>query len=77
MKRLAQIIASKAPSAEPGWLELVRQHVGSLRYGVVQIVVHDGHVTQIERTERVRLENRDRTVTRVGEPGASAATVNA
>lgn len=43
-------------TAERGWLELVRQHVGSLRYGVVQIVVHDAQVTQIERTERVRLE---------------------
>ncbi len=38
------------------WLELVRQHVGSLRYGVVQVTVHDARVTQIEKTERVRLE---------------------
>jgi hypothetical protein len=27
-----------------------------LRYGVVQITVHDARVTQIEKTERVRLE---------------------
>jgi len=38
------------------WLEIVRRHVVSLRYGVVQIVVHDGQVTQIEKTERVRLD---------------------
>jgi hypothetical protein len=38
------------------WLELVIQHVGSLRYGVVEIVVHDSRVIQIEKTERVRLE---------------------
>jgi len=38
------------------WLEVVRQQVGSLRFGVVQIVVHDSQVTQIEKTERVRLE---------------------
>jgi hypothetical protein len=37
------------------WLEVVRQHVGSLRFGVVQIVVHDSQVTQIEKTERMRL----------------------
>ena len=37
------------------WLEIVRQQVGSLRYGVVEIVVHDSRVTQIEKTERVRL----------------------
>jgi hypothetical protein len=38
------------------WLELVIQHVGSLRYGVVEIVVHDSRVIQIEKTERVRLD---------------------
>jgi hypothetical protein len=38
------------------WLEVVRRQVGSLRYGVVQIVVHDAQVTQIEKTERLRLE---------------------
>jgi len=38
------------------WLEVVRRQVNSLRYGVVQIVVHDGQVTQIEKTERVRLD---------------------
>jgi hypothetical protein len=40
----------------PAWLETVRQQVGSLRYGVVQIIVHDSQVTQIEKTERVRLD---------------------
>ena len=43
------------------WLELVVQHVKSLRYGVVEIVVHDSRVIQIEKTERVRL---DKTETR-------------
>lgn len=38
------------------WLELVVQHVKSLRYGVVEIVVHDSRVLQIEKTERVRLD---------------------
>jgi hypothetical protein len=41
---------------EADWLALVQQHVQSLRYGVVQIVVHDGRVTQVEKTERVRLD---------------------
>ncbi|MCX6898024.1 MAG: YezD family protein [Verrucomicrobia bacterium] len=43
---------------EPRWLQTVRAQVESLRFGVVQIVVHDSRVTQIERTERVRLEDR-------------------
>lgn len=38
------------------WLDLVIQHVHSLRYGVVEIIVHDSRVIQIEKTERVRLE---------------------
>jgi len=37
------------------WLSLVRESVETLRYGVVQLVVHDGRVTQIERTEKMRL----------------------
>jgi hypothetical protein len=43
-------------SDELKWLQLVIQHVGSLRYGVVEIVVHDGRVIQIEKTERLRLD---------------------
>ena len=46
---------NKQPSAD--WLELVRQNVQSLRFGVVQIVVHDSRVTQIERTEKTRLQS--------------------
>jgi hypothetical protein len=37
------------------WLRIVQQKVETLRYGVVQLVVHDGRVTQIERTEKTRL----------------------
>jgi len=39
----------------PDWLRLVQQKVESLRFGVVHLVVHDGRVTQIERTEKTRL----------------------
>ena len=39
----------------PDWIAIVREKVESLRYGVVQLVVHDGRVTQIERTEKTRL----------------------
>ena len=41
----------------PDWLALVREKVEGLRYGVVQIVVHDHKVTQIERTEKTRLDS--------------------
>ena len=58
------ILASKSDlSAEalakagvaPEWLRVVQNKVETLRYGVVQLVVHDGRVTQIERTEKTRL----------------------
>lgn len=47
--------ADTSLSQSPAWLDIVRQKVESLRFGVVQIVVHDGKVTQIERTEKTRL----------------------
>ena len=55
-------IESNPPAAGTGteWLELVRRQVSSLRFGVVQIVVHDSQVTQIEKTERVRLDKTQR-----------------
>ena len=43
-------------SLTPEWLEIVRRKVDGLHYGIVQIVVHDQHVTQIERTEKTRLD---------------------
>jgi len=39
------------------WLELVREHVRSLRFGVVQVIVHESRVVQIEKTERVRFHH--------------------
>lgn len=36
------------------WLEIVRQNVANLRFGSVQITVHDGRVTQIESIEKTR-----------------------
>jgi hypothetical protein len=41
---------------EVPWLALVAEKVGTLNYGVVQIVVHDSQVVQVERTERHRFE---------------------
>lgn len=53
----ASLSSASVPSHEntPDWISLVREKVEGLRYGVVQLVVHDGRVTQIERTEKTRL----------------------
>jgi hypothetical protein len=45
-----------AKELNPRWLSIVSEQVESLRFGVVQIVVHENRVVQIEKTEKVRLE---------------------
>ena len=39
------------------WIDIVRQKVGAMRFGSVQIIVHEGGVTQEESTEKTRLAN--------------------
>ena len=47
---------NNGPEVLPEWLELVRQQVTSLKFGTVQITVHDSRITQVERLEKVRLD---------------------
>ncbi|MFT3869785.1 MAG: YezD family protein [Nibricoccus sp.] len=53
----ANLLPNASEATTPEWLQLVRGKVESLRYGVVQIVVHDNQVTQIERTEKTRFDS--------------------
>jgi hypothetical protein len=46
-------------NVQPEWLELVREKVETLRYGIVQIIVHDSRVTRIERTEKTKIDRRE------------------
>ena len=39
------------------WLNLVAKQAASLRFGTIQIVVHDSKVVQVERTEKFRFES--------------------
>lgn len=52
---MSTTLSSSSAEAAPEWLRLVQNKVETLRYGVVQLVVHDGRVTQIERTEKTRI----------------------
>ena len=55
---MSQVIppaATATTDPRPEWLRVVQQKVETLRYGVVQLIVHDGRVTQIERTEKTRI----------------------
>ncbi|MEK3723410.1 YezD family protein [Paenibacillus sp. FSL H8-0034] len=38
------------------WTQRILNSVNGLEYGTVQIVIHDGRIVQIERTERKRFE---------------------
>ena len=38
------------------WLEIISENVKSLRYGAVEVIVHNTRVIQITKTERVRLD---------------------
>ena len=46
-----------ASNDQDAWLNVVHDQVKSLRFGVVQIVVHESRVVQIKWTEKVRLQN--------------------
>lgn len=43
---------------QDSWIETVRSQVNSLRFDIVQIVAHDARVVLIERTEKIRFDNR-------------------
>ncbi|MCX6937791.1 MAG: YezD family protein [Verrucomicrobia bacterium] len=50
--------ASPAPAASApieDWLAYVQTKVESVKFGSLQIVVHDGRITQVESTEKFRL----------------------
>jgi hypothetical protein len=42
------------------WLGIVQEQVNALKFGVVQITVHESRVVQIEKTEKVRLDRPER-----------------
>ena len=49
---------SEQPAAqlEPQWMATLKRQVQSLRFGTVQLVIHESQVVQIETTEKVRFE---------------------
>ena len=43
---------------QESWERAVREAIRSLRFGSVVVVVHEGKVTQIEKREKIRPEDR-------------------
>lgn len=48
---------SSAVQLDDVWAERILSSVKGLEYGNVQIIVHDGKIVQIERTERKRFDS--------------------
>ena len=42
-------------NTQEDWIEIVRRKVAGIRFGSVQITVHEGRVTQVESTEKTRI----------------------
>jgi hypothetical protein len=38
------------------WLERIKRNLTGIEFGTVQIIVHDGRIVQIERTEKSRFD---------------------
>ncbi len=53
--------AKRGKPEPPPWIKLVEERVAALRFGTVQIVVHEGRVTQVESTERTRFSPSEKT----------------
>lgn len=39
------------------WLAVVREKVAAIRFGSIQITVHEGRVTQVEANEKTRISS--------------------
>src|SRR2546422_7205915 len=50
------MIGSTDGAAAGAWVRPLRDALRGLRYGSVELVVHDGRVVQIERREKVRFD---------------------
>ena len=50
-------------STPDAWMELVCSKVAKMRFGTVNITIHEGRVTQIEATEKMRLQNQSSNLT--------------
>lgn len=48
------VLPPHSESTEP-WVEIVRQKLATMRFGSIQLIVHEGRVTQVESLEKTRI----------------------
>jgi len=71
---LSQVSAVPCPAALREPLTAIVEALSGLRFGQLLVVVHDGTVVQIDRTERRRLERPQRQDGRPAESRSSDST---
>ncbi|MEO3946934.1 YezD family protein [Gorillibacterium sp. CAU 1737] len=47
---------AKSLEIDDEWKERIAASLNGMEYGTVQVIVHDGRIVQIERTERKRFD---------------------
>jgi hypothetical protein len=52
----SQTESKPAGSDGEAWIEVLNTYMQDIKFGVIQITVHDGKVVQVERTEKVRFQ---------------------
>jgi len=55
-KRGNGLLNNYCETTDGRWVGAVKEYVKQLSYGEVHIVVHDGHVVQVEKTEKLRFK---------------------
>ena len=51
-------VRGQEPSGEAAaWVAMVKSHVAKTRFGAVQLIIHEGRVVRIERTEKIVFES--------------------
>lgn len=51
---------SSAPALSSEVIQRITEALSGLRFGAVEVTVHDGHIVQIERREKYRFDHRSR-----------------
>ena len=41
------------------YIDEVKKYVGDIKYGTVTLVIQDGKVIQIDKTEKIRIRNKE------------------
>jgi hypothetical protein len=49
-------VGPRTDAVPPAVLAALVEALGAIRYGAIEIVIHDGRIVQIERREKVRFE---------------------